>query len=231
MRPVRRGDTPEDDHGNPKVFAKYTDAKPDLVDRLGEYCSYCETWIPVSLAVEHVRPKSLHPGLALSWSNFLLGCTNCNSVKGDTDIALSDYYWPDSDNTARAFEYQDGGIIVVDPNLTDAQEARAQRTLSLTGLDRDPAAPNKPTPSDMRWRHRGEAWDLASKYLARFENGETDVDTIADLMVQRGYWSIWMTVFQGHQQVRQRLITELRGTARDCFDGQCRAVPRPGGAL
>jgi uncharacterized protein (TIGR02646 family) len=233
VRPVVRGPAPADDHGNPKTFANHGEAKQDLIDRLGEYCSYCETWIPVSLAIEHVRPKSLHTATALAWDNFLLACANCNSVKGDTDVALTDYYWPDSDNTARAFEYQEGGTVAVNSELTDAERARAQRTLSLTGLDRDPGAPNKPTPGDRRWLHRAAAWGLARRWLTRFEKSETDTETVVDLVVAqgRGHWSIWMTVFREHQDVRQRLIDALPGTAVDCFDEQCTPVPRPGGAL
>ncbi len=54
MRPIRRGASPR-----PGDFANYRDALPDLVSRLGRYCSYCERLIPVQLAVEHIQPKGL----------------------------------------------------------------------------------------------------------------------------------------------------------------------------
>ena len=76
MRPVSRG-------AAPRTYSSYGDAIGDLEDRLGIYCSYCERRLPVSLAVEHMAPKSLHPDRELEWKNFLLGCTNCNSVKRD----------------------------------------------------------------------------------------------------------------------------------------------------
>jgi 5-methylcytosine-specific restriction endonuclease McrA len=74
MRPVTRG-------AAPRAYTAYSQAIGDLEDRLGIYCSYCERRLPVSLAVEHVVPKSLEPTLETCWDNFLLGCTNCNSVK------------------------------------------------------------------------------------------------------------------------------------------------------
>lgn len=48
MRPVCRGPSPRK-----QDFANYDDAKPDLVSRLGLYCSYCERRIATNLAVEH----------------------------------------------------------------------------------------------------------------------------------------------------------------------------------
>jgi predicted RNA-binding protein with PIN domain len=46
MRPVVRGE-------NTKIFKDYKDARRDLIEKLGEYCSYCEMRIPSSLDVEH----------------------------------------------------------------------------------------------------------------------------------------------------------------------------------
>ena len=41
-------------------YENYRDAFPELVARLGFYCSYCERRIPTNLAVEHIQPKD-HP--------------------------------------------------------------------------------------------------------------------------------------------------------------------------
>ena len=46
-----------DAQNNPKRFQPYNKAKADLLDRLGEYCSYCER--PGDLHVEHVVPKNI----------------------------------------------------------------------------------------------------------------------------------------------------------------------------
>jgi len=94
MRSVEKGTVPTDANGQPKQYSEYQQARPDLISRLGEYCSFCEGHIAANLAVEHILPKNWHPQLELSWDNFLIACTNCNSTKGNKDIDLADYYWP-----------------------------------------------------------------------------------------------------------------------------------------
>ena len=47
----------------------------------GEPCMYCDA--NESTDVEHYRPKSVFPKLALVWENLLWACTNCNRFKGD----------------------------------------------------------------------------------------------------------------------------------------------------
>src|SRR4051794_30755826 len=100
MRPVNRGPA------GPQPYANYQAAKPELVNRLGTYCSYCERRIPTNLAVEHIQPKGLpqYAHLINEWTNFLLGCVNCNSAKATTPVEIDDYYFPDRDNTFSAFE-------------------------------------------------------------------------------------------------------------------------------
>ena len=86
MRRVDRGPWPLDDK-NPeerKRFhpnKKYQEAKDDLLARLGDYCSYCER--KGDLHVEHVIPRNHWEDLAGEWTNFLLGCQNCNGTKKD----------------------------------------------------------------------------------------------------------------------------------------------------
>jgi hypothetical protein len=79
-----------------------------LIKTIGPYCSYCGMFVRASLAVEHMLPKSEFPGKSVDWDNFLLACTNCNSLKGSkppksdgpTPQAVYDLYaWPDRDNT------------------------------------------------------------------------------------------------------------------------------------
>jgi hypothetical protein len=106
MRPVRRGPVPEQ-HGKPKEYATYRDARDDLISRFGDYCSYCELPCKEGPAVEHVQPKRGahgHPELECVWTNFLLGCRYCNSVKGHTPVSISDFFWADQDNTFRDFK-------------------------------------------------------------------------------------------------------------------------------
>lgn len=81
MRPVERGEAPIETDDQPRQYSKYQDARPDLISRLGKYCSYCERRIPTNLAVEHIQNKDDRPDLEREWCNFLLGCVNCNSTK------------------------------------------------------------------------------------------------------------------------------------------------------
>lgn len=231
MRPIDRGSCPTEAAGIPKLFHKYQDARGDLITRIGEYCSFCETPLGVSLAVEHILPKSLYPHLERDWDNFLLACTNCNSTKGNKNIVLADYYLPDRDNTFRAFIYLPGGIVRVDPNLEESEQEQALNTLKLTGLDRTPA--NDPAMKDRRWLNRQKAWDLAERSLKNLKKNDTPFmrEQIVETAKTRGFWSVWMTVFSEDTDMLKRFIHAFEGTCQSCFNDQFQPIPRPGGAL
>ncbi len=230
MRPVLRG-------ADPGPFAQYIDAAAPLAAQFGRYCSYCERYIETNLAVEHVRPKDTNPALKLSWTNFLLACGNCNSCKGGAAITLSNYIWPDSDNTLRAFIYRQGIVEVansLDPNVHPLAVALHQ----LVGLDKDPGNPNldrRPTRKDLRWKSRQDTWDLAQ--ASREDLAQPNADTpqmraqIARTALARGGFGIWHTVFQGDCEMLGRLINAFPGSAIDCFDIHGSVCKRPGGRL
>ena len=109
MRRVDRGPHPLDDGNGPKRFHPYNKAKSDLLERIGEYCSYCER--TGDLHVEHVVSRCRRPELAEEWTNFLLGCTNCNGIKSNRNHSRDGYIWPDRDDTEAAFEYLPDGIV------------------------------------------------------------------------------------------------------------------------
>ncbi len=249
MRPVKRGNAPLNEEGNPKVYRKYGNARRDLVNRLGEYCSYCEMHLDTSLAVEHIIPKTHFPHLELAWSNFLLACTNCNSTKGAEPESgdLSPYYWPHIHNTFLAFDYDDEGVTKAASHLNPAQTQKAKRTIDLMGLD---AKPDKENASDRRWQNRQEAWrdaqdckadiadtlsDLAGRISS--ERLERVVNRIKDGAIRtakaKGYWSIWMTVFQNDADMIARLVnaSNFKGTDTACFDRNFQALERVGGEL
>lgn len=228
MRPVDKGTTPA------QPFSAYGDAAPDLVARLGRYCSYCERQIETHLAVEHVQPKSLVSGQALAWSNFLLACVNCNSSKGDTAITLASYYWPDVDNTLRAFGYSTGGLVEPNAMLSSAQQGIAQASIALVGLDRYPgSAAGEPTTADLRWFRRQEVWTLAQDCVARLaRNDTTEVrELIIEVAIGRGMFSIWWTAFVGDADMRRRLRHAFLGTCPGSFDANENLQARPGGQL
>lgn len=234
MRPVRRGANPL---GND--FADYADAKKFLVSRIGSgwfetievanYCSYCERPISTNLAVEHIQPKGLKVGLIQpyahlvgKWENFLLACVNCNSTKGDKDVALTDVLLPDRDNTFVAFEYQQDGTVSV--THTGLLANLANNTLSMTGLDKAAAQvvdENNRAIALERVSQRMNTWLLA-------QSAKDDVDNeplsegvrrgVIRTALSQGFFSIWMKVFEADQDIRNRLIDAFAGT-RDsgCF--------------
>ena len=227
MRPVERGHIL-------KKFKEYADARDDLTERLGKYCSYCEMKIPTP-AVEHIQPKSLPNGLELNWSNFLLACPSCNSVKKDKPIDannLRNYFWADTDNTFRAFRYEKDLAPQISLNLNTAQKQIAQNTLELTGLDREPNHP-KLSKKDERWKERNAAWGKAERAKVNLQTNNTNAmrNQIIDTATSTGFFSVWMTVFANDTDMRQRLITAFKGTSKDCFDINTQPIHRTGGQL
>ncbi|MBE2287417.1 MAG: HNH endonuclease [Prosthecobacter sp.] len=228
MRPVTRGLAP-------RTYRKYGDAIGDLEERLGIYCSYCERRLPASLAVEHVVPKSLVPELETTWDNFLLGCTNCNSVKLNQPTNKRDFLWPDVDNTMRAYSYSPGGFVDVADGLTTTMSRKAKKLMDLVGLDRHEAEGRPaPAPRDKRWQQRKDAWDaavLAKARLAELNNAPAAMDLVLIAAEGFGFFSIWMTVFADHPAIKRALVQRFKGTADDCFDPNFDPVARPRGRL
>jgi 5-methylcytosine-specific restriction endonuclease McrA len=219
LRPVDKGADP----GN--IFKHWQDARALLIERLGEYCSFCEMHCDADLAMEHKLPKDYpkNQHLILAWINFLLACRNCNSTKGVKDIALLDLLWPDADNTFHALLYGPDALIRVNPALNSQEQQQAQALLELVGVHHTPNI--DPKLSDRRWMNRQEAWRLAVD--ARNDLQKRDTTNlrkwIVNLAQAKGYWSIWMTVFANDPQMLSDLIHGFPGTAAACFnsDGQC----------
>jgi len=178
-----------------------------------------------------VQPKEHHPDLRLEWNNFLLACKNCNSTKKDKEVVLNEYFWPDQDNTFRAFAYSEGGLIAPSEDLDASQTEKANNTITLTGLDKRPL--NNPTASDRRWFNRRETWDIAVRSKERLSRNNTDDfrEQIVETATGHAYWSVWMTVFQDDPDMRRRFTHAFKGTATDCFGDDCQPVPRPGGQI
>ena len=169
-----------------------------------------------------------------SWDNFLLGCVNCNSSKGSTHLNLHDYFWPDRDNTLRAFEYMNGGLMRPHADLVAVDRVRAGNTIALTGLDKDPGnARRTPTDSDRRWERRREIWQMAKRNHARLARQDTHGirEAIVDCATARGMFSIWWTVFADDVDMRRRFREAFIGTDAGSFDCNENPMPRAGGQL
>ncbi|WP_295879199.1 HNH endonuclease [uncultured Thiohalocapsa sp.] len=229
MRPIERGPAP-------RVYAEYGDAIDDLVDRLGRYCSYCERRLPVSLAVEHMTPKHLHPDQELDWDNFLLGCTNCNSTKSNKDLSDDETLWPDRDNTLLALTYARGGFVSTSDGIDDPDlRARVRMLLDLVGLDRHAARGwPPPTDKDKRWQQREEIWEIAEETLGSYEaleRSQAALSLIVTAALGYGFPSVWLTVFDAYPEVRLALLDAFPGTSKGSFDDLGQPVNRAGGVL
>jgi uncharacterized protein (TIGR02646 family) len=232
MRPVERGHWPVDETGNPIQFRRYQQARPELLRRLGAYCAYCEMPILNAPTVEHVQPKSRVPELERAWCNLLLACDYCQGCKGHTLVVLEDYFWPDRDNTLRAFVYESMTVSVA-PDLDSAASERAVRTIRLTGLDKILGAEREPSDEDQRWINRSEAWGKATDAKRRLAEREHEGlrQQIVETANSTGFFSVWMTVFADDADMRRRFIESFPGTSVACFDTEFHPIPRPCGAL
>ncbi len=228
MRPVSRG---------PGVYSRYEDAKQDLADRLGCYCSYCERRIPTQLAVEHIQPKARpqYVHLVNEWTNFLLACANCNSAKGDYPVECDQLLLPDRDNTFAAFVYEETGMVEPAPGLGKHVYGLAVALRDLIGLNRlrcpdwDEATAFSALE---RISQRVQAWVQAKDARRDYEAGKTTARRIACEAAGAGFFSIWMAAFAGVEDVRRELIGIFPNTAADCFDQNTQAVsPRPDNGL
>lgn len=225
MRPVYKGNAPQ-------AYAIHSDAQPDLAAAIGRFCSYCGRFVTEGIHVEHKRPQVHYPAEALMWSNFLLACGNCNGSKGHRRMQLSSYFWPDMDNTMRAFEYLPGGIIRKARALPKRLRRKATRTIRLLGLDKMPGAHYPPTDRDHRWRDRRTQWDKAMLFRDQLREYDTPGQREAAIAAAAdGIFSIWWTVFAGDMDMRRRLRRAFPGTHIGCFDANEDLLPRVGGQV
>lgn len=226
MRPVNRGPAP-------RVYQHYQDAKQDLVNRLGCYCSYCERRIPTLLAVEHIQPKGLpqYERLEKEWTNFLLGCVNCNSPKAHTPVECDAFLLPDRDNTFVVFVYEETGMVEVVETLAPPIHALAIATRDLVALNRleHPDWDEAVVFSALeRVGQRVQAWVQAKEARQEYVAGITSARAIAREAASAGFFSIWMAAFAGIPNVRREIIQIFPNTAADCFDVATEPVsPRP----
>ena len=227
MRPIERGTAP-------CTYANYQDAKPDLQNRIGMYCCYCERHFLGGLAIEHIQAKSLAEFVHLEreWDNFLLACPNCNAIKGSQPVDLNGVLLPDRDNTFVAFEYDEFGVVRPAQTLPTAMQALAGKTIDLVGLNRAKHENDHPLAMMERLKQRAEAHAIANDVRAEFEVGQINTKQIVREATAHGFFSIWMHAFTGVPIVRQALIGAFVGTASDCFDRETLPVsPRPDNGL
>lgn len=213
MRPVDKSSYTT----NQTEYNPYGDAKPILIEAIGKYCSYCEReGFSSSLDVEHIEDKSTHQDKEFLWSNFLLACKNCNSIKGTKDINFANICLPHIEDTYSPFEYLESGYIRIKNGVTEPTLTKATELINLVGLDRRPGHISYSSKDD-RWQERKQAWELSEKYKNKYIIGNCDIETIIDLSLSVGFWSIWMNTFEDFPEVQQDLVDRFSGTNKTYF--------------
>lgn len=202
---------------NQVEYNPYGDAKPYLIAAIGKFCSYCEReGFSSALDVEHIEDKDAHPDKKFLWDNFLLACKNCNSIKGTKEIDFPNIILPHLQNTFSPFEYLESGLIKIKDEVVEPSRSRVVALVKLVGLDRRPGHPRYSTKDD-RWQERKQAWELSQKYKQKYIAGNCDIETIVDLSLSYGFWSIWMNAFEGYPEVQRALVDNFRGTRLNFF--------------
>ncbi len=243
MRPIERGQVPKNDDGTLKTVAIYQNWRKDLINRLGNYCSFCEMRLNDSPQIEHVIAQDIKPQLALDWANMLLACGACNRAKSNAPCPTETHYLPTTHNTFLPFLFsittnprQDNeaaSFVVVNTNLQANQQIKAQNTLNLCQLDTDfTAIGSEQKVTDLRWRYRYQAIKKAKMWRQDWDDWahQTIPTRFIGLLItaaEGGFWSVWFKVFEDVQAIREALVREFVGTATTCFDNNTYApIPR-----
>jgi hypothetical protein len=215
----------------PLEINPWRDAKKDLTDEVGTFCSFCGKYNSRSaLHVEHIFGKKcknaagtlIYDHLKYRWDNFLLACVNCNSIKDNKDIAVSNPFMPHKNNLLHFIEVIAGGLVRIKEGVNGVNRTRTEAFINLVGIDRVPGHPNY-SDLDDRWDNRLAAFDIAQRQLQKYinPNPETDLETIVDLSRRYGYFSVWYSIFIGYDTVIDALIngTVILGVLVKPFPG------------
>lgn len=237
MRPVRNVQQ------GPKL-KDHKNAKPGLIDAMGEFCAYCERQVDAAdLDVEHIKPQKAHGKLSLVWSNFLLACSSCNTYKRHYQGAnrqvgiIKNQAWPHLDNTFSAYTYDQHGRITVSTSLASVpQQEMARRTLEMAGLDKTPAVDASYKALGLIYditSRREKAWKKAQIALITYRQNQTNEQrqSILNQAEETGFFSIWMHIFAAYPDVKNSLISIFKAVP-SCFDHQGNQVtPRAPGRI
>ena len=62
--------------------------------------------------------------------------------------------------------------------------------------------------------------------LKDYEKGFISAEKVVEFARERGFFSVWFTVFAAHKAVKSALVDRFKGTARNCFDADFNPIPR-----
>ncbi len=164
-----------------------------------------------------------------------MACRNCNATKGHKDVALLTSYCPLAIIRLLRFVYTADGMISPELGLDAPHRAQALGTLSLTGLDKaisNTLDQNGKLVALDRVSQRMEAWGIAEESRADIlsvPGSQPLRDATIRTAKALGFFSIWMTVYAGDFDMRNRLIDAFAGTRNSrCFDAATsEPIPAP----
>lgn len=210
MRPVFKGTSPQ-------AYTNYQQAKDDLRNVIGGYCSYCEMNISNQPDIEHVVPKSKNPEIKNEWYSLLLACKTCNSSKSNNNETREAYLFPDTHNTAYAYLYTQTSVEV-NTALSDQDQKLAQATLDLVNLNRE-----KDTSGgvDDRRFARVREWNKALESLQDFIACDSDEMARQIGRSPSGFHSSWLEVFRAYPKVKAAILRQVVGTDMKCYCADC----------
>ena len=206
MRPIKRGK-------NSKIYTEYGQAKDDLKNEFGAYCSYCEMNTDNQVDIEHILPKEHYPTLITEWSNFLLACKACNRQKWDKNIKKENYIFPDTDNTAYAYKYSQTKVTV-NQDLDDNEKILAQNTLDLVDINRKKDSKKR---DDDRVT-RSQEWNKALDSLADYKECKTPQMLRQIGRSPSGFFSSWLEIFKEYPEIKKEILENVNGSAMECYD-------------
>lgn len=207
MRPINKGI-------NNKIYRDYRDAKWDLVEKLGHYCSYCEMNIQNQADVEHVVPKTKNENLILEWDNLLLGCKTCNTVKNSINESREGYPFPDEYNTAYLYEYKNGKVQI-NEELSETEYEMAKKLFELIKLNREYNSSKRADDRDIARMHAFEKAKMSLKDYV-----EAPISQMVNQISRspEGFFSVWLEVFKDYPEVKKAILEAVPGTALECYD-------------
>ena len=213
MRPVNKGLAPQ-------IYINYLQAKDDLRDVIGSYCSYCELNISNGMDIEHISPKSKNPEIENAWENLLVACKICNRNKSNNNDNRDGYIFPDTHNTAYAFKYTKTKVLIND-DLNDEEKILAQNTITLVKINRENDSQNR---IDDRLYHRIREWDKAEDSLKDYLKNSSQEMINQITRSHTHFISSWLEIFKSYPEVKKALLESIAGTNFRCYDDDFNAV-------
>ena len=215
MRPINKGNIPTNKDGVDKEYTSYRQAKDDLRDRLGSFCSYCEMNIDNQPDIEHISPKSKNSELENDWENFLLACKPCNILKSDNNDNRDDYLFPDTHNTSFLYEYSISGVKVRD-DLDSTTKKLATATFDLVQLNRKLDTSGR---TDDRKLARLNSWNKAQEALSDLLELPNELAMIRQTARScNGFFTMWIQVFKNYPEVKKAILENVAGSSLNCYD-------------